>query len=665
MFIMLLARKLRTLGAMIAGACLAAALASASAEDTQPLSSDDRDQPAPIVTPQQLAEKAEKGQPADEPADKPADIAGRESAAEPGDDEQEPVRVKALAFNRVEAGTTTADTLKEKWGKPIDVLPGADQQVWTYEIKPFPKVDVTVVDDVVASILIHLGTRVVPSDVAKQLKLDKFEPVPIPDEFGEVLGQAFPERGVLFVFSSDDEVAGADRILLEPITGQPFALRAEYNALHRYENGLRDLDHALRLDPADARAHWLRARILAETGRPREALDSISHAVRLEPDSSLYLLCEARLLAGNGEDEKALRQIQRVLAVGELEADIAAAAQCLYGDLLISGPTRDYKAAIAHHQKAVDLAGTLVDDQRWMARRRAKQILIDAHLAIATDVAGGNFRRKPEVVAKWIDRAEQLAEDCIRRDNGDAAVRLAIHQRALAAYALTKGAIDPAERLEMAVKEADRLFEQAADPMERHRVRWQPAMAVISAVESERALGKHAAALEHAGWAVELIEAHLPHRQSTIGQDYLVGRLYFLVGSLHAVQRNAHKEAVVWYEKALPLLDRPMPECERADMGRHGERFVSMGVSYWSEGQQDKGLQLTEQGVAVMQQAVDRGVLEASTLSVPFGNLATMHKELGNQQVAQRYAGQAAELGDERPVRSARADTDDSPTTKK
>ena len=50
------------------------------------------------------------------------------------------------------------------------------------------------------------------------------------------------------------------------------------------------------------------------------------------------------------------------------------------------------------------LAVPLADERRFAIRRLAKQVLIDAHLAIALDVVKGDFQKKEEVVPKWIDR---------------------------------------------------------------------------------------------------------------------------------------------------------------------------------------------------------------------------------------------------------------------
>ncbi len=90
---------------------------------------------------------------------------------------------------------------------------------------------------------------------------------------------------------------------------------------------------------------------------------------------------------------------------------------------------------------------------------------------------------------------------------------------------------------------------------------------------------------------------------------FLLGRLYFRLGTIHALGNHDHRTAVAWFDKAIPLLERPSPNELTADLGRHGETFVSMGVSYWEAGQREKAVALTEKGIKWMEQAVKQDTL--------------------------------------------------------
>ena len=144
--------------------------------------------------------------------------------------------------------------------------------------------------------------------------------------------------------------------------------------------------------------------------------------------------------------------------------------------------------------------------------------------------------------------------------------------------------------------------------------------------------------------ALEMLQASAKKRQSTPEQTYLIGRLYFHVGSLHAVQRKNHEEAIRWYEKAEPLLSDERPVTMLADPGTHGQMFVSMGVSYWDVGDKQKAIDITEFGTDFLQRSVVEGFLDTDVLSIPYGNLATMHKKSGNEQEAQAFAELSASI---------------------
>ncbi len=75
-----------------------------------------------------------------------------------------------------------------------------------------------------------------------------------------------------------------------------------------------------------------------------------------------------------------------------------------------------------------------------------------------------------------------------------------------------------------------------------------------------------------------------------------------------------------------------------------GEAFVGMGVSYWEAGQHDKAVALTSKGVEWMEQAVKQGTLNRSALAVPYSNLASMQRKLGDKDQAKHFQEMANRL---------------------
>ena len=60
-------------------------------------------------------------------------------------------------------------------------------------------------------------------------------------------------------------------------------------------------------------------------------------------------------------------------------------------------------------------------------------------------------------------------------------------------------------------------------------------------------------------------------------------------------------------------------------------------MSYWETGQHDKALKLTEKGTAMIERAADRGDIARSALDVPYANLASMNRQLGDADKANHY----------------------------
>jgi hypothetical protein len=114
--------------------------------------------------------------------------------------------------------------------------------------------------------------------------------------------------------------------------------------------------------------------------------------------------------------------------------------------------------------------------------------------------------------------------------------------------------------------------------------------------------------------------------------------LYFQMGAVHAVHQLDHMKAAQWYDKAEPLLTSEWPKSELYSPRREGEMMVSMGVTYWQLGEQARALQLTQSGVNLVEMAVEDGILAKTALAVPYGNLATMYKNVGEMTNAAKYA---------------------------
>ena len=572
-------------------------------------------------------------------------------AAEKAEAAPTTTEIQTAGFLGVTPGETTLAEVIEKLGDPRNELVNDTDAVLEYRVGPFPKVEVFLTNDVVVSVLAQLNEPREPSALAKELGLTAFTPVVVKNA-EESLGIAYPERGVLFSYAADSPRPRVAQLLLEAPSAEMFLLRVAATPSGHYTRKLADLERILDLDPRNAEAHWLGAQLLAITGKPEEALKLAKKATQLAPKNDRYQLTQAKFTARAGDQQGSVVAVKRLLDRTDVAAVDRARAELELGDLLSTGLNRDYQAAVKHHLAAVKAATPLVSDEDTHIRHEAEQILVDAHLGAASDIAQGHWDRKSEVVPKWLHSAEELATGFVQNDGADPILPILVWRRTLEAYAAMDGEVIDASSVVEAVQEmGQQLIEASTDPLYRQHLQWELLQANYAALRIEQSRARYSQALKYAGEAVRLVEELPKDRTANSQARYLIGRLYFYVGSIYAVNHKDHSEAVRWYERALSHFDDRLPKSELYDTGMHGERFVSMGVSYWKAELADEAVKLTERGLDLMERATKASLLDQQSLIVPYANLAEMHRAGGRGDEAQDYAAKVARLQDDKTQR--------------
>jgi tetratricopeptide (TPR) repeat protein len=310
---------------------------------------------------------------------------------------------------------------------------------------------------------------------------------------------------------------------------------------------------------------------------------------------------------------------------------------------LASGPERNYPTAIEHLTKAIKQATPLSQEGDDRLRKHALHTLIDANLAIGRCIAAGNYNRKAEVVPKWLNKAISLAK-LTKEESPDNTLGLRVAARMLAAYAAMEEPLDPTSAVEQALATGQTLIASSNDQLFKQHVEWQLGCALLDAVQIEHARGEFSVAMQYANNALVLMSDNASHREATAQRDYALGRMFFAVGALYAIGNEDHAEGVHYYLKALPLLSRPLPPEFKSEAGQHGERFISMGVSFWQNGNQQQAIDLTLTGVEHVRDAIQSRAADEQSLAVPYGNLAAMYRQLGNTTEAHKFTELAKKL---------------------
>jgi tetratricopeptide (TPR) repeat protein len=556
-----------------------------------------------------------------------------------------PAEIEVTAFHGVTPGVTTRDGVAKAWGKPKDERTQEGTLTQLYAVDPFPRVEVTYSGDKVASLVIRFERGFPASQVAQLLDLVKVQPVLVPNEYGEVLGQAYPERGVLFSFEASQEAGKTlkkvTHIVLEPINPEPFVLRAEMNLELRPEFSLHDLDEAIKMKPGNAQAHWLRCRALILLGQYERALASATEAVRLDPKDPRYQLAKAQATAQAGHLQEAMPEAEKAVELSQKRPHVLARALCLIGDLKASSPRADFKEALQYHAQALRTAEPLTSARQQAVRMAAKEVYIDAHLGAAHDIAWGEWREKEPSVDRWLNKAAALVDEFIKTEDAGEQYRFRLAVRALETQVGLQGHLDPSRWVAMTVQSGDAMISSTPDPARKAQLQWDLAMALYDALQIYQLRADHQSALKYGEMAIAYLERSGRQTQSP-AVTYLLGRLYFRMGAINAVIRDDHATAVTWFDKAGPLLRREPPPEALPELGGLGDTFVCMGISYWKTGHRDTAIRMTEFGAKLLEEAVHRGISTRGTLAVPYTNLALMHREMGDQENANRLQEMAA-----------------------
>jgi tetratricopeptide (TPR) repeat protein len=442
--------------------------------------------------------------------------------------------------------------------------------------------------------------------------------------------------------SDDDKSAAApitvSHVVIQQLDSHAFALRAEKRLHGPYAQNISDLKTAIALEPEFANAYCLLAKIYLATGQADLADAAAAEACDIEPKNASYQLLRAQTRELLGEYDDAVLKVRAVLDREDLTALDRAQGLHRMARLASLGDGEIASKTISFETRSIEVADKLATSKDAKERRAAKQLLVEAHIAVAEEVARQSYNQKVETLSLWVGRASGLAEDYIAKDGGSVELRLMIAQRVLGSLASFRPTLDPAPWVAEAEDAAKTMFAQSDDEMWQQHVKWELGIAYLNALRVEHTRRQTDMALKYGQEAIDNLSVGASGRQAVHSSEQLVGQLYFQMGAVYAVHKLDHAKAVQWYDKSSPLLTSQRPASELYAPRREGEMLVSMGVSYWQLGNQAHALDLTQTGVGLVEAAVENGVLAKTTLAVPYGNLATMYQQMGEETNAAKYS---------------------------
>ncbi|TWT33117.1 hypothetical protein [Blastopirellula retiformator] len=556
-------------------------------------------------------------------------------------------------LSKLTAGQSKLAEVIQLWGEPQSQSIVDGRKLMVFNTRGFERAEATFQDDTLVTLFLVLKKPAPAHQVRQQLKIIESEEAKVHDEFGVLLGLVYPERGALFSYAPQERQFLVESVVLQRPTAEAYLIRAKGYSPDRIEAKLADLDAAVKLESFNASAWHEIALLKHRLGQMPAALSAAQTAASGAGAKPEYRLTRALIQAELGQYDDALSVSKSIAENVSLPKEVRARAYCQWGDLVARGPSQDVRTALAHHQTAIKLAAEEIRNPLDEIRRAAKLVLVDAHLAVASDLAAGQWQNREMTVPKWVDSTDAFVANLVEKEGFSRELELKRLQKAIAAYNYFESTYDTTESVDAILSIGRELLSQTKDPSYHVVVEWEMSQALMQAATIEQNRGEFDDAMRIARETAALLDHATQTRQLSISDRMMLGNFYFRVGAAQVVSQGDHAQALEWYANAEKHYTHP--DLANVAPGQRGEALASMAVSYWESGRLPQGLALTEKGASLLQQGVDAGENQLESLVAPYANLVTMYESQGNAAKQAEYAGKLAKLpkpaGEETPKR--------------
>ncbi|MDR1494013.1 MAG: hypothetical protein LBT05_15025 [Planctomycetaceae bacterium] len=552
--------------------------------------------------------------------------------------------MQSAAFNGIIPGTSAKSELFEAMGEPVKITPNGEYEVWQYAIEGLAAIDVTLKQEKVFSLMLGFSEPYPAEQIRDQLKeeLRGIRSILIPDDNNNILGQLFPEKGVVFEFTPSEKPGEPSlmvtNVAIEPITAIPFVIRGERYLTISNSKAKWDLTIAVQLDRNNHRARWLLAKAFLADGQLAEAQREAIFAVKLNDQDLQYHVTLAEIIGKSGHTKEARQYLDEILPYCDNAPQVKGLAECLMGDFYRDDvELQDCGTGSKYHTKAIKTLEPLVTSQNLTLRQQAKMIVLRAYLSSVMDISWGNWDGKEKVLKDWLDGAKEIAMDLVIKEKMSRECLLNVATTAISAYMGRPESDDFLPYISEAESVAEEIIGQNADDKGlTQKIEKELGLSYSNVEQIYEARKNYKQAMKYGQKAIEYLERGIRNRNDVI-ELYRLANIYYQMGRIQATGLSNDSGAIRWFTKAIPLFQQVESRLDDYEQPRLGEIYASIGVSYWNVDEKEYALKISEYGIDKLERAVEQKLIPEKILAVPYENLSAMYEKIGRKEEAENY----------------------------
>ena len=142
---------------------------------------------------------------------------------------------------------------------------------------------------------------------------------------------------------------------INPIDARAYGYRGiAYNHEHKFDEAMKDLNEAIRLNPIDKESHYQRGLIYAVIGEDQEkAIHDFTETIQLDPKNEKAHSMRGAVYTVSGEWDKAINDLDQAIELNPKDADSFGYRGSAYGGKTDPGPggERFYRGNTAQSYK--------------------------------------------------------------------------------------------------------------------------------------------------------------------------------------------------------------------------------------------------------------------------------------------------------------------------